>query len=132
MVVDPAVAVQLAQFALLDGQVGDGVAVYDRVPPNAVPSYVVIGDDSIVEDSADGYDGEYVTTNVHAWSRAVGKIDVKTIAGTVRARLSCNLDTEANGVRCVCWLYQRTRFLDDPDGVTKHAIVTLRYGTEPV
>lgn len=139
IVVDPAVAIQKVTYAALTAAGAlptiDGVQtpVYDRVPKGAQPPYATIGDDHVMEDAADDYAGEYVFSNVHLWSRAGGRVEVKQMAGAARAALSVELDATAYGVRIVgpgFWV--DTKILDDPDGVTAHAIVTMKYGTEPL
>ena len=128
--IDPSGPLQIATFTALNGVIS--CPVYDRVPPNAAFPYVTIGDVDVMEDAADGYDGDYAMVNVHVWSRAGGTMEAKTIAGAVRAAMSVLLDASAHCVRVVTFLYERTRYLDDPDGVTKHAVVTLKYGVEPL
>ena len=143
VVVDPLVATQKAIFTLLDGALtgatGAAVPVFDRVPSRTPdnnlppePPYAIVGDDDVIDDGGDDYRGEYVTANVHVWSRYGGRIEAASIAGQVRALLSAELADPDGRVRFVCWRYERTRILDDPDGVSKHAVVTFRYGTEPL
>lgn len=140
MPVDPAVPLQKAIYAALTAPgalpvIGAAqVAVYDRVPDAATPPYVVIGDDDVMEAGV----GEYVAVNIHVWSRQVGRVEAKTIAAAVRLALSpsddgdTGLDASAWGVRVVSCFWQRTRLLDDPDGVSKHAIVMFRVATDPI
>ena len=137
MTTDPGLPVQKAVYARLTAPAvlppigGAKLAVRDRALAGDEPPYLVIGDDDILDAGV----GEYVTANVHCWSRQVGRTEVKTMAGAVRVAIdpdddgSTPLDASAWGVRIGFARWQSTRILDDPDGVTKHAIVTFKVGT---
>ena len=141
-------ALQRAVFAKLtadDGMRaafgGDAPRVYDAVPP-PLPSetdaayqrrlrfpYVTIGDDEIIDDSTSCATAYEAAVTVHVWSRAVGRIEAKRIAGAVRDALDAALLLDCHVV--TEHAHRSTRFVRDPDGVTTHAVVELRYLIDP-
>ena len=103
--------------------------IYDRPPDSPVFPYATIADAHVVDDWAEGIEGSEIYCDVHVWSRAVGHVEAKKICSAVRAAM-CQL-LQPNGHRVVVFEYGGTRHLTDPDGVTAHSIVTVRYSTEP-
>ena len=67
--------------------------------------------------------------DLHIWSTAVGMAEVKTISGIVRSlMLALEIATDWNiPIRDV----QTVRHLNDPDGLTTRAIITVRFLLEP-
>ena len=103
--------------------------VYDRVPTSPPFPYVTIADAHVVDDWAEGIEGSEIFCDVHVWSRAVGHVEAKKVCSAVRAAM-CQL-LQLVGHRVVVFEFVSTRHLTDPDGVTAHSIVTVRYSTEP-
>ncbi len=137
---DPAYPMQVALFEalsaseLLQAFIGSPARVYDRVPINPATKeptfpYVTIFDAHVVNDWAEGIDGSEVYCDAHVWSRATGHAEAKKIADLVRQTM-CQL-LQPVGHVVVVFEYVNTRHLTDPDGVTAHSIVTVRYSTEP-
>lgn len=104
--------------------------VYDPVPPGATFPYVSIGDDVIVPDEGDGYEGCDVTVTLHAWSREQGYGEIKKIDAAVQQAIR-GATFNLTGFRLVDKLFETTRTLRDPDGLTNHGVVTFRAMTEP-
>ena len=140
MSVDPSYPMQVALFAALSGStdlqafIGSPARVYDQVPINRATSeptfpYVTIFDAHVVDDWAEGIIGSEVYCDVHVWSRAVGHGEAKKIADAVRQVMCQTLQPAGHVV--VVFEYVTTRHMTDPDGVTAHSIVTVRYSTEP-
>lgn len=115
---DPAVT------ALISGR------VYDQVPPQAAFPYVTIGEDQTLPAWADCYDGADVILTLHAWSRAVGYPEVKRLAAAVSAALD-GVEVTIETIRLVDISWTGSRFLRDPDGNTRHAVIGFRALTEP-
>lgn len=85
--------IQEAVFARLDGEIGDGVGLYDQVPERdeehelVLPPYVTLGDTTWVpDDTHDGF-GSIETLTLHVWSDAKGTSEAKTIMGAIVERL---------------------------------------------
>ena len=105
--------------------------VYDAVPADAPCPYVEIADGQTIADDAECLDGVEVFLDLHVWSRAVGAVECRTIAGLVRTALhKASLPLE--GWALIDLMHRDTRFLSDPDGVTTHAVVTVRALIDPV
>lgn len=124
---DPSLALQGAINTKLRADVtAVGGRVLDRVPAGVAFPYIEIGDFQTVDDGAQCHDGVEVFVTLHIWSRAVGQVEAKTIAGAVRGSLhEADLDLGA------AWQFleiahQDTRYLKDPDGVTTHGVCTFR------
>lgn len=102
-----------------------GERVYDDVPPKPTFPYITWGDDGTNDDSADCVVGSEVFFSLHVWSRAVGKPESKRIAGEIRELLDEN-DLVVTDHHLVTLNHRITRWQVEPDGLTKHGIVTFR------
>jgi hypothetical protein len=93
-------------------------------------AYVTIGEGQKVPDQAECIDGSDCYLDLHVWSRGKGFAECKTIAATIWAELEdAALDLAQN--RCIELNPDGERYLRDPDGITKHGVVTLRALMEP-
>ncbi|SKA31023.1 DUF3168 domain-containing protein [Consotaella salsifontis] len=122
--------VQAAVFAALtSADVADG-RIFDGVPDGAVFPYVEIGDEQIVDDGNTCSDAWEVFIDCHIWSRSQSRTtaEVKQIGAEIVDALSQELPL--NGYSVVLFKLDTARYLDDPDGITKHGIVTMRYAVE--
>jgi hypothetical protein len=125
---DPSLALQDALVATL--RAGSppelDARVYDSAPPDASFPYVTVGDDQVTADHAECLEGSVeIATNVHVWSRGVGKVEAKQIAGWIVATLNYAPLTLV-GYRLVLIEHDGTHHLGDPDGLTSHSVVTFR------
>lgn len=132
---DPSLELQKAIVARLraDAAVTALVAgrVYDAPPISPVFPYITLGEADVLVQRADCYDGSECSMSVHGWSRATGFPEVKRIAAAVRASLHEAPLELADGERLVDVEVTDNRALRDPDGLTSHAVVTVRAFTEP-
>lgn len=128
---DPAYALQM-QFAVAlkassgGGDLGVADRVYDEVPAKPVFPYLKIGDDQVLGDDVDCGQLSRVVARIHVWSRAIGKPECKAIAGAVRDRLRA-WDFALPGFRVENVQFLQTLYLDDPDGITQHAVIEARF-----
>lgn len=125
---DPSLALQSALVTTLkaSGGVGTAARVYDTVPEGAVFPYVQIGDDQIIGDDVDCAELSEVFTRIHVWSRAVGFPETKTIAGAIRARLRA-VPLTLTGFTVTEVEFVQIQYLRDPDGLTRHAVIEIRF-----
>ncbi len=125
---DPALAVQGAYVVRLKSQVtAVSSRVHDRPPQNVAFPFLQIGDIQTVEDGADCIDGTEVTVTLHAWSRDVGAVEARNLAGACRLALHEWIpDLSASGFRCVEHMHRDSRVMTETDGLTCHAIMTFR------
>jgi hypothetical protein len=107
-----------------------GGRIYDPVPPTAAFPYISIGEDQVLPDLAQCYDGADVISTLHVWSRKIGYGEVKRVAAALESALT-NATFALTGFRLVDKLFESTRYMRDPDGLTSHAVVTFRARTEP-
>jgi hypothetical protein len=132
---------QVAVFAALTAHpdmvsaFGGAPRIYDRVPADssgrvtAKFPYCSIGEDLVIGQTNQNTDVSEVMVKVEVWSRAVGRGEVKLIAGAVRTALDTPLELQGHSVDTHTFhtvLYRR-----EPDGLTERAIVEIRYQTSP-
>jgi Protein of unknown function (DUF3168) len=100
--------------------------VYDRVPSPQTFPYVVVGDDQVSQAHAQCLEGSTeVFSSLHAWSREVGKVEAKQIAGAIVTALNGADLALANGYRLVLIEHDNTQHLGDPDGLTSHSVIVF-------
>lgn len=89
--------------------------------------FIHIGESDYQPDDTDdgGGDGglrEFIT--LHVWSRYRGQEEVKTISSTIYDRFHGVTLTVTGRASVISWV--RSRIIqDDPDGLTRHGIITL-------
>lgn len=133
---DPALPVQSAIVAQLgsDARINNLVAnrVFDDELPQNPPDfpYVVVGTADSVADFADDYDGSLVHVDVHVWSREPGFTEAKTIGSALRDVLDL-ADVAVDGFNLVGLRFEGARYLYDPDGVSKHGVISFLATVEP-
>ena len=72
---------RLTGYSALTTALG-GAKIYDHVPQNTTFPYVMIGDDTAIEDDTKSHEGWEVTMTLHAWDyAAAGRKSVKAILG---------------------------------------------------
>lgn len=105
---------------------GGTARAYDRVPVAPEFPYLSFADAQILDDGNSCDDDMFEAfVDIHVWSRAVGQVEAKRIADAVRTALK-------DGFAMPGWVMssvtvQGIRHFMDPDGLTAHGIVTLRF-----
>lgn len=126
---DPSYALQVALVAALKAAgvlpVVVGGRVYDSVPPGATFPYVTLGDCQVLPDKAECVDGVEVSVQVDAWSRAVGYGEAKTIGAAIVAALD-DRPLTVDGFNVTVFELESARYLRDPDGLSRHGVITFR------
>lgn len=127
---EPSLALQGAIFSALKNSAAVTALiagrVYDSVPASPVFPYVTLGNDTTQADHAECLDGSVETTvTIDVWSRAVGKVEAKQIAGAIVTLLN-HAPLTLSGYRLVLIEHEASRHLDDPDGLTSHSVVTFK------
>lgn len=135
---DPSYAIQKALFdqlmASTDIRLLVGDRVYHDVPPptggdvRAQKPYITIGEDQILSDQADCMDGAEVILTVHGW--AISYPQSKRLSAAINDALDMNYELALVGHRLVEIGVQDIRHLSEPDGISRHAVVTIRALTE--
>lgn len=105
--------------------------VYDSVPEGTVTPYVSFGNVQILPMQGDFYDGAEVLFTLDVWSRG-GKnfMECKNIGAAVQAALD-QADITLPTHRVVDIRIDTTRYMRDPDGITRHGVLVFKALTEP-
>lgn len=108
-----------------------GDRIYDRVGPAPTFPYITIGEaHGIGGDIQYGFANRDLHVDISIWSRAVGKVEAKRIGGAVQAALA-EIDPQAIGYRTPISAFVDEKYPTDPDGVTTHGVVSLRFYLQP-
>jgi Protein of unknown function (DUF3168) len=131
--IDPSLELQEALKVLLRGNIGGdvGLRVYDQVPEVATFPYVTIGDDQVLPDKDQCIDGAEVFSTLHIWSRTTGFPQTKQIIKNILAVLDDKPPSLNGGFRCIVFEIQDINYLRDPDGLTRHGVMTFRSLIQP-
>lgn len=116
---------QRALFAVLKNATAAKKNVFDRVPEKAGFPRITFGPGQVVPDDADCVRSLTVFLQLDVWSRAVGAIEARGIAGEIYALVH---DTEP-ALAGYSWVgplrIESRRDMGDPDGVTTHVAIML-------
>lgn len=131
---DPLVALQKSMFSALSGDVtlqalahnAAGVEVFDRVS-NANFPYIVIGEDNELPDDLDCGTLSEIDATVRVYSREVGKLEAKAIAGRVRWLLDRAHGFSVPGFDLVTGVCERINIHTHTDGLTTQAELNFTY-----
>lgn len=99
--------------------------VGDNIPDEQAYPYVVIGEETEVPEDTMGRTGRNLTITLHIWSRYPGMKEVKEI----KSRLDDLLDRwspTVTGWNATELLFDFFDTLRDPDGITRHGVVSYR------
>lgn len=120
---------QKAVYAVLDAAAIAGVTriVDARItdPADSDFPFVEIGELQSIQDDVSCHDGTQDIFDIHVWSRYRGQREVKEIMGGIHAALHDTTLTVSGLASCFA-LAEGQRVLTDPDGLTRHGVVTIR------
>jgi Protein of unknown function (DUF3168) len=105
-----------------------GNRVYDRVSTGTLPTfpYVRIGNDQTINEDHDCIpECVEVFSQVDVFSREQGKTQAKAIAGAVVRALKTNNVQIEPAYALLSIVHEETRYLDDPDGLSTHAVLSF-------
>jgi hypothetical protein len=120
------------QNSLLDRLLNDSsiinknIGVYDYVPKGANYPRITLGEDTVNDWSTKLEFGEDITHTLHVWSQHKGKKEVKEIMNLILQSLTIPLSLD-DGFFIEFSKIDFMEVLDDPDGLTKHGIIRLRF-----
>lgn len=120
---------QVAIVALLSTAGIASGRVYDDAPSDVTYPWVEIGDRQIIPDDTSGPgsssdDGVSDFTDIHIWSRLRGKKETLGIIDQIHAALHGRALTISGRASALAWV-RSVRVLNDPDGITRHGIVSV-------
>lgn len=114
---------QRAAYAVLSDALT--IPVCDHVPQDATFPYVMIGDDSARDWSADDLSGEETTLNIHIWSRYAGRREIKEIMAEIKQALH-EQSVTLPGRRLVLLRWEFAASFLEEDGLTRHGVMRFR------
>jgi hypothetical protein len=100
--------------------------VFDAVPKDQLFPYISLGEDTVTDYSTKTTSGEEITHTLHVWSRYNGKKEAKEIMSLILESLSQPLSIEG-GFFIEFSKTEMMEVLDDPDGITRHGVMRLRF-----
>lgn len=115
-------------IAIYDALVAAGVSggrVYDDVPEVPTFPYTQIGVSQTITDDVTCRDGGDEFLDLHVWSRQRGQVETKQIMDAIHVALH-DQPLTVTGRDATLVRVDRTRTLEDPDGLTRHGVVTVR------
>jgi hypothetical protein len=129
---DPSLALQKAMVGAMRNMVPpvSGGRIYDQVPAQPVFPYVTVGDVQVLPDKADCIDGSETFPQVDVWTRSTGYPETKQIATDVLAALD-DQPLDVDGFNLVVFEFTEVRYLRDPDGLTRHGVLTFHGLLQP-
>lgn len=116
------------QDAIFDALVAAGVSggrVYDDIPKKPAFPYVQIGVSQAVQNDVQCREGGDEFIDLHVWSRQRGQMEAKQVMDAVHTALH-DQPLTVTGRDVTLVRIDRTRMLMDPDGITRHGVVTVR------
>jgi hypothetical protein len=129
-IIDPSLPLQAAIVAALKASgSAAGARVYDAMPSNATFPYIRIGNVQLVSEKTECLQGAEVFITIDAFSRAVGKVEVKQIGQRIIAALD-DIDLSSVDLTVNSCLLEDVNYLDDPDGLTSHGAFTFHILTD--
>lgn len=126
---EPSLALQRGIYATLTAATEVtalvGSRVFDQVAPNPTFPYIRIGNDQVLaSDTPDCLpDCVEVYAQVDVYSRQQGKTEAKAVAGAIVRALDEDSIVLESGYALQSFLHNDTRYLDDPDGLSTHAVL---------
>ena len=130
---DATLSLQQAIVATLNAApLGLSGRVHDRIPSVAAFPYVQIAEGQTLDDGAECIDAVEVYLDLHVWSRAIGAVECRSLVGRIRTALHSAPLALQGPWRLVDLRHDSTRFMNDPDGITSHAVVTFRALMDPI
>ena len=120
---------QKAIFNQLSGSIvgldSANILVFDDVPENTSYPYVVIGEETAINNGSKDLDGLEYTLTVHVWSNYRGRREIKEIMQSVYENLHDTAIT-VTGASLVNVRQEFNTTLAENDGITRHGVMRFR------
>ena len=104
---------------------GANVPVFDDVPEGTLYPYVVLGEETAVNNGTKNLDGVEHTLTIHAWSQYMGRREIKEIMQSVYENLH-NTAISVTGASLVNIRQEFNTTLAEQDGITRHGVMRFR------
>lgn len=120
-------AILPTQGALLANLIAStGLGVYDNVPQETDPPYVVMGDPIATEYDTDGKNGVNILWPIHVFSEQRGRKQTLEIQAQIYSSLH-RAELTVSGYNFIGSTQESATVLNDPDGVTRHGVQQFRF-----
>jgi hypothetical protein len=120
---------QKSIFSTLNGNTtgmnGANVPVFDDVPEGTLYPYVVLGEETAVNNGTKNLDGVEHTLTIHAWSQYRGRREIKEIMQSVYENLH-NTAISVTGASLVSIRQEFNTTLAEQDVITRHGVMRFR------
>jgi Protein of unknown function (DUF3168) len=131
---DPTDAVQAGLYTILssDGTLTSLAGVYDGVPEDDEPAWVIIGEATSVPDGVHGTEGRETAATIHTWTRGDGFKPANDIGARIMALLwhrHSALDAVVTGHKVWRVEHEFAQTLDDPEPHIRHRVDRFRIWT---
>jgi hypothetical protein len=131
-IIDTSFELQKAIVRVLrDAGTSAGDRVYNPVPASAKFPYISMGLIQVLNEKYDGLTGVKCFVTLHAWSQERSRVEIHTIGRQIIAALD-GVDEEMSradlDVRSC--EFEDAQYIDDPDGLTAHAVLTFQVLTD--
>lgn len=121
-------AVQVAAYDLLvAANLPNVVTIVDTLPGEGdTYPYVLIGESQSISNDATGAAGDEIFLDFHIYSQAKNQMEMKRIMGAMTGALHDQSLAVAGLTSCFSYR-ETTRTFDDPDGLTRHGVLTAKF-----
>lgn len=131
---DPTDALQKGLYDLLTGDATLAALanVYDGVPEDEEPAWVVIGETLTTPDGVHGLEGRQTAATIHTWTRGDGFAATNAIGARIVALLwhrHVALDALVTGHKVWRVDHEFSQTLDDPEPHVRHRVDRFRIWT---
>ena len=106
-------------------EIDDPVAILDDVPSDTKYPYIVIGEETSIDNDTKDNAGAEHTITIHSWSQYIGLKEVKLMEAFLVDKLHQSIITMPNA-DIVNIRREFDQVLVEPDGITRHAISRYR------
>lgn len=121
------------QDAIIDALKADPAVaagnVYDRVPPSNLYPRITVGDEQTIDNGNTCSEGWEIYADVHVWSEYPGHVEAKQIMAAAVPRLLAI--TAPAGFKIIAAELDAHRIFTEPNGLTTHGVITIRYVIDP-
>lgn len=108
-----------------------GARVYEDPPAGVAKPYITTGPMDVLTEVAEEYEGSTTTFQIDGWAEGPGGHTMRLLGREIRAALHENNLVLVEDQRLVSLTIEQTRYLREPDGITRHVAVTGTALTEP-
>lgn len=120
----------LREDASVKAAMGGATRYYDRIPSNRLFPYVALGPVTVdFEDETECLSGAETVVQIDVYSREPKADEINAISDAVVEALRRELALVGHDT--IDQAVSSARYGDDPDGLSRHAIIFLRFDTEP-